>query len=181
MKGIIFTQFMEMVEEKWGLAMLDELINEAKDPIDGAYNQVDTYDHGQLVNLVIALHKKTKVPVNELLEAYGKYLFGALAKGYPALVQHINNTFDMLESIESVIHTEVRKLYPEANPPRFDSVRINEHQLKLTYRSHRSMADVAQGLMYGCAAHFNEKIEVKQMSADSDGQKVEFLIEKIVE
>ncbi len=55
MKGIIFTQFLEMVEDKWGLSMLDELITKAKDPINGAYNAVDTYDHKQLVNLVVEL------------------------------------------------------------------------------------------------------------------------------
>lgn len=178
MKGIIFIKFLEMVEDKWDLTMLDELITKAKDPIDGAYNAVDTYDHKQLVNLVVELHNKTKIPIADLLEVYGKHLFGELASGYPELITDIHSTFHMMTNIETVIHTEVRKLYPDANPPRFESEMLSENEMKITYHSHRSMADVAIGLMKGCAAHFNENIEVETLKIAENGNCVDFKITK---
>lgn len=178
MKGMIFTKFLEMVEDKWDLEMLDDIITKANDPIDGAYNAVDTYDHKYLVNLVVELHKKTDIPIPDLLQVYGEHLFGELASGYPELIKGMNSTFDMMENIENVIHTEVRKLYPDANPPRFDSNMVSDAEMKLVYHSHRSMADVAVGLIKGCAGHFNENIEVEITEVADNGQRVEFKITK---
>ncbi|MGB0404298.1 MAG: heme NO-binding domain-containing protein, partial [Salibacteraceae bacterium] len=47
-----------------------------------------------------------------------------------------------------------------------------------TYHSHRSMADVAIGLMKGCAAHFNENIEVETLKIAENGNCVDFKITK---
>tara|TARA_B110000879_G_scaffold37474_1_gene52235 strand:+ start:4532 stop:5071 length:540 start_codon:yes stop_codon:yes gene_type:complete len=176
MKGIIFTQFLEMVEDKWGLSMLDELITKAKDPIDGAYNSVDTYDHKQLVNLVVELSKKTDIPVADLLEVYGKYLFSKLAEENPKLMKGIHSTFDMLLNIQTAIHTEVLKLHTDANPPRFESKIVSENEMELTYHSHRSMADVAIGLIKGCAAYYKETIEIETLEIAENGQRVDFKI-----
>ena len=179
MKGIIFTEFLEMVEEKFEYTMVDQIINDTKDPIDGAYTSVNTYDHTQLVNLVVALHKRSGIPLGDLLKTYGEYLFGSLAKNYPNLIEGITDPFEMLLNIELLIHTEVRKLYPEANPPKFTGTRINDNTIELIYNSHRSMGDVAEGLIHGCGNHFGEKYKVEQVSSDNNGQTVKFRIERI--
>jgi hypothetical protein len=160
MKGIIFTKFLEMVEDKWELSMLDELITKAKDPINGAYNAVDTYDHKQLVNLVV----------------YGKYLFSKLAEENPKLMKSIHSIFDMLLNIETAIHTEVLKLHSDANPPRFEDKIESENEMKRTYHSHRSMADVAIGLIKGFAAYYDETIEIETLEIAENGQRVDFKI-----
>ncbi|MFK7758076.1 MAG: heme NO-binding domain-containing protein [Flavobacteriales bacterium] len=179
MKGLIFTEFLEMVEEKFDYEMVDQIISDASDPLDGAYTSVDSYDHSQLVNLVVALHKRSNIPLSDLLKTYGEYLFSSLAQNYPDLLEGITDPFEMLLNIELLIHTEVRKLYPEANPPRFTGTRINENTLELIYNSHRSMGDVAEGLIHGCGNHFNEKYKVDQVSSENSGQTVKFRIEKI--
>ena len=42
MKGVVFTEFMGLVESRMGLDMLDRTIGEADLPNDGAYNSVGT-------------------------------------------------------------------------------------------------------------------------------------------
>lgn len=179
MKGIIFTEFLDMVEDKFGYETVDYIIDQAKDPEDGAYTSVSTYDHAQLVQLVVALHKKSGIPLRDLQLVYGRYLFGRLALNYPHLLEGVTDPFDLLLNIELMIHTEVRKLYPEANPPKFTGERIDNNTLKLTYYSHRSMGDVAEGLMHGCADHFGEKFEIEQEAIEDGGQKVQFKIRKL--
>tara|TARA_R110002049_G_scaffold16388_8_gene65342 strand:+ start:147 stop:686 length:540 start_codon:yes stop_codon:yes gene_type:complete len=179
MKGIIFTEFLEMVEEKFDYSMVDQIITDSQDPLDGAYTSVNTYDHTQLVNLVVALHKRSGIPLSDLLSTYGEYLFGGLAKNYPELVKDIKDPFDMLLNIEILIHTEVRKLYPEANPPKFTGTRIDEKTIELVYNSHRSMGDVAEGLIHGCGKYFGVTYKVDQTANDNNGQIVKFRIEKI--
>lgn len=179
MKGIIFTEFLEMVEEKFDYRMVDQIITDANDPNDGAYTSVNSYDHTQLVNMVVALHKRSGISLRDLLLTYGEYLFGGLAKNYPYLIEGITDPFEMLLNIEILIHTEVRKLYPEANPPKFTGTRIDENTIELVYNSHRSMGDVAEGLIHGCGHHFGEKYKIEQLSSENGGQTVKFRIEKV--
>jgi len=179
MKGVIFTEFIDMVEEKFGYEMVDQIITSSNDPEDGAYTAVSTYDHTQLVNLVVALHQKSKIPLRDLLLTYGQYLFGRLVITNPALIKGIEDSFELLLNIELMIHTEVRKLYPEANPPKFSGKRIDKNTLELIYQSHRSMGDVAEGLMYGCADHFGEKFQIEQTAVEEGGQKVHFKIIRV--
>lgn len=179
MKGIIFTEFLDMVEEKFGYDTVDHIIEQAADPEDGSYTSVSTYDHTQLVQLVVALHQKSGISLRDLQMTYGRYLFGRLAINYPKLLEGVKDPFDLLLNIELMIHTEVRKLYPEANPPKFIGEKLNEDTLRLTYYSHRSMGDVAEGLMHGCADHYGEKFEIKQTVVEEGGQKVQFEIKKL--
>lgn len=176
MKGLIFTEFLELVEDQWGMVMLDKVITDAQDPTDGAYNAVDYYPHSQLVNLVLSLSRHADIPAADLMRIYGKHLFGKLAENNPSLIAGISSSFEMLENIELVIHTEVRKLYPESNPPRFTSKRLKNGSLLLTYHSHRSMADVAHGLILGCSEYFGENVTVEWNKQNQSKTEVEFIL-----
>jgi hypothetical protein len=54
----------------------------------------------------------------------------------------------------------VKKLYPDAEFPRFECVQRAAGTLEMTYRSTRPLADVAQGLIRGCIEHFGDRIDV---------------------
>jgi hypothetical protein len=179
MKGVIFTEFLEMVEDKFEYEMVDQIIADAKDPNDGAFTSVNSYDHTQLVGLVKALHKRSGIPLHDLMKTYGEFLFGRLVRNYPNLIAGVTDSFEMLLNIEVLIHTEVRKLYPQSNPPRFTGIRLDGKMIKLIYNSHRSMGDIVEGLILGCGAHFGEKFKVEQLSEQNKGQRVKFEIERI--
>jgi hypothetical protein len=178
MKGIIFTEFLEFVEGLWGMEFVDGLISDAQDPNNGAYTAVNNYDHTLLVNLVVTLEKKTQIPLPDLLQKYGRHLFGQLADRYAVLLEGQNDPLELLMSIEEVIHTEVRKLYPEAKPPMFSGKRISESEIELRYESHRGMGDVAFGLIQGCGDHFDQELHVEKIGASEDGKIVDFRIKK---
>lgn len=178
MKGLVFTEFVEMVEQKWGLGMVDTLISDVRPPNDGAYTAVGNYPHSEMVAFVIALHKRTDIPVNDLLKEYGRYLFHRLAVTHGYIIAGVNDTLTLLQDIEKIIHVEVKKLYKDSMPPMFTGMRISEDELHLVYQSHRSMSDVAVGLMLGCAEHYNEKITIEKLSSSEDGTSVEFLVKR---
>ena len=58
-----------------------------------------------------------------------------------------------------MIHTEVRKLYPDAQLPQFDCTRSDDG-LKMLYSSPRHFGDLAEGLIKGAVAYFGGGIEV---------------------
>jgi len=179
MKGIIFTEFFELVETAFGMDMLDEIIDACDLPSGGVYTAVGTYDHAEIAALVTALSQKSGVAVPELLKTYGSYLFGRFTKIYPDFFTTTTTAFDFLESVEHTIHVEVRKLYPKAELPRFDTERPDDNTLVMIYRSTRHLEDVAHGLILGCLEHFEEPCTVAKEDGDSEAEDgIRFTITK---
>lgn len=178
MKGIIFTEFYELVESAFGMDMLDDIIDACDLPSGGTYTAVGTYDHAEIAALVTALSEKAGVAVPELLKTYGSFLFGRFTKLYPDFFQETTTAFAFLESVENTIHVEVRKLYPKAELPSFDTERPNEDTLVMVYRSTRHLEDVAHGLILGCLEHFGETCDVEKEDGDSEADGIRFTLTK---
>jgi hypothetical protein len=168
MKGIVFTEFIDFVTDTFGVEVCESMIDGCELTDDGAYTAVGTYDHKELIAMVVRLSETTKTPANELVKVYGSHLFGVLAKKYSPMLEGMNTSFDLLKQIEDVIHVNVRKLYPDAELPRFDFNQPSPDRLELHYRSQRGLADVAEGLMLGCFNHYGETIDVEREDV-SDG------------
>ncbi len=159
MKGMVFTEFLEMVEAKFSADMVDDIIEDSNLPNGGAYTAVGTYDHGELVQMVVALSKRCGLPVPALVQVFGEHMFGRFHTLYPSFFSGVTSALDFLEGIESVIHTEVRKLYPDAQLPQFDCTRSADG-LKMVYSSPRHFGDLAEGLIKGAVAHFGDRLHV---------------------
>src|ERR1700759_776855 len=110
MKGIVFTEFLEMVESEFGLKVTDDMITKSNVPSAGVYTSVGTYDHKELVAMVVQLSADTNIPVPALVRTFGRYLFGRFAKLFPQFFTGIESAFEFLQNVESYIHPEVRKL-----------------------------------------------------------------------
>lgn len=168
MKGIILTEFLEMVEQRFSASLADQIINAANLPSGGAYTAVGIYDQGEMWSLVIELGKATATPVPQLMQDFGEHLFPRLALGYPGFFQGISTTFDFLQTLETIVHSEVRKLYAEAELPRFEVSERSDHRMVMVYRSPRHFADLAEGLLRGCSRHFGERINIARENLASE-------------
>jgi hypothetical protein len=164
MKGLIFTEFLEMVETVWSLDMVDQIIARSQVASAGVYTSVGNYPHQEMVALVVALSEDTQTPVEQLIRTFGRHLFGRFAALYPRFFNGISDSFQFLGGIEDIIHAEVRKLYPEADLPTF-IVETAPGRLTLTYFSEHPFADLAHGLIEGCLTHFDDKADLQREPA----------------
>jgi hypothetical protein len=96
---------------------------------------------------------------------------------YPSFFKGTHTAFDFLEQVEDFIHVEVKKIYPNAELPKFQTNRVNEKKLEMTYHSDRSMGALALGLIQGCLKHFKSDGDVKIVDQSENGSVVNFLIE----
>jgi hypothetical protein len=176
MKGVIFTEFIEMVEKQFGFAQADAIILKADPKSGGAYTAVGLYDDSEMFSLVNALSNQTNIPESDLLTAFGKHLFGRFSQMFPHFVSPASDTFSLLSSVKNFIHVEVHKLYPDALLPSIDCMRINERTLQTRYKSHRPLGDFAEGLIRGVILYFNEEIEVRRVDTTPDKHEVEFTL-----
>ncbi len=161
MKGVVFTEFLELVEKAHGLQVTDQVI--AKDcPFHSSFTAVGTYDHRDLVSMIVELSGETGTAVKDLVHAFGKHLFHTFLGSYPEAFRGIDNTFDLLTSVERVIHVEVLKLTPDAELPRFEFPEAEPGTFNIEYSSTRPFADLAGGLIEACIEHFGESLTVQR-------------------
>jgi len=176
MKGIIFVEFLEMVEGMLGMEATEEIIDKSDLPSGASYTTVGTYDDAEMISLITQLHLKTKIEVPVLLKTFGKYLFKSFTVRYKDMIHHMKDSFEMLKRIDNYIHVEVQKIYPKAVLPVFQTEEISDKELKLIYTSQRKMPDLAEGLMEATLEHFNETFTINRTVIKEDNSCVEFLI-----
>lgn len=177
MKGIVFTEFIEMVEDKFGFVVAENIINNAHLPSGGAYTAVGTYDFDEMVQLVTNLSKETNLDLPTLLYAFGNHLFGRFYSVYPHFFEGKKDTFEFLSNIEDYIHVEVKKLYTDAQLPTIATTISDDGQvMTMVYKSHRKLGDLALGLINGCIDHFKQEIEVEKTKVADDGGEVTFTL-----
>ena len=68
MRGVIFTEFLEMVEESYGIETAERVIGACDLASGGAYTSVGTYDHHELLAMVGVLASQSGTPPSALVK-----------------------------------------------------------------------------------------------------------------
>ena len=161
MKGIVFTEFIEMVESEFSFKMADDIIIKSNLKSEGVYTSIGIYDHKEIFALVEQLSIATGISKVELFRVYGEHLFARFKSYYPSLFEKTTDSLSFLELVDSYIHKEVLKLYPNAQLPSFVTERHSENEITMIYSSKREMSDFAHGLILGCFKNFNENVDMQ--------------------
>lgn len=169
MQGTIFTVLSEMVIEKLGLMMWDEVLLEVQPASGGSYTAGEQYEDAELLSLVGCLSRKTGIPVTQLVESYGEYLFTHLYKSLPSSMQDTKTLRNFLLSIDKIIHKEVKRVHPNAYLPSFDYDENTPNKLVMFYSSKRKLCHAAVGLIKGASTQFNEPVSVAHTQCMHDG------------
>jgi len=169
MKGVVFTTFNEMVEEELGLEAWERLLAEVDPASGGIYTSVEEYEDDELMSMVASLSRTLDKPAGALVEHFGYYLFGTLAKKYPEFVRDAPDLFTFLESIDGVIHKEVRKLYHNPHLPSIETRRVDGNTLQMIYRSPRKLCQLATGLIKGAADSYQREADISHDVCMHDG------------
>ena len=172
MKGTIFVELLNVIETAHGLDMIDALIDEAGDALstDGAYTAVGNYPHSELLALVGAASTLTKTSAENLLDTFAEHLMGVFERMHPEFFERAADYLDFLESVQSHVHVEVLKLYPEAAPPNLVVERLSADSVSLHYHSHRPLAYFAEALARQAARTFGTSADVRTLSRSADGR-----------
>lgn len=178
MKGIIFTEFIEFVENKFGFEMSEYIISNSDLNSKGVYTSVGTYDFQEMVKLFVTLQKKTGIALNQLLETYGNHLFYQFVIMYPEFIDRNKSFYSFVSKIDNYIHIEVKKLYYDSELPQLEVIEDNENEMIMVYKSEKKLAQFALGMLNSAAEYFNEKVEISLKYINEDGSEVQFLFKK---
>ena len=160
MKGIIFNLLEDMVSGDGGDTAWDALLVDAD--LDGGYSAIGNYPDQELLDLVAARSRAAGVDPHEVTRAFGSHALAGLSARYPHFFQGHDRTLPFLLTLNDVIHPEVRKLHPQADPPVFTFETPEPDRLLIGYTSSRGLCYFAEGMIAGAAAHFGERATITQ-------------------
>lgn len=174
MKGLIFNVLEEVVTDVHGLGAWDDVLDELR--LDGAYTAVGSYPDEELLAILRMLSRGgcptaasgsavPAVPDAQLLRDVGRRGLPLLAAWYPMFFAPHADPIDMLATVDSVIHCEVRNLDPGADVPTFaveHGAGADRRGLVLRYGSARKLCMLAEGFALGVGDHYGQPLAVRQ-------------------
>ncbi|WP_136439272.1 heme NO-binding domain-containing protein [Pacificoceanicola onchidii] len=179
MKGLVFTELLEMAEAAVGEEVVDEVLDGLELETGGAYSSVGSYPCSELFAIVGALSEKTGMSGEALQVAFGHWMFDRFVVGYPAFFESKRSALEMLDAIEGEVHVEVRKLYPDAELPRFETEWLGEDALQMDYRSPRPLMAFCRGLVEACVKHFEQPMDIEEHASEQvEGHGARFVIRR---
>ena len=176
MKGMVFTEFLELVDEQFGFETCERMIEMSDLPSGGVYTSVGTYQLQEMAALLGSLSEVTAIPPPDLLRAFGRHLFARFVVSFPVFFEGITSSFEFLPRVDSYVHIEVRKLYPDADLPTFACEMTTPDTMIMTYRSTSNLPDLAEGLILECIDHFGEPLVVRRERLEGEPPATVFTI-----
>lgn len=170
MKGVIFCLLKKMVVTRIGPEAWDTLVERSTlSVVGGDFEGATTYPDEDMYALVGAASEVTGRPAGELLRAFARFAFPDLAAVDARFVPPGSTARGFLRSIDSVIHTEVRKQQPGAGLPYFGFEDSAADRLVMLYRSPRGLCELVAGFIDGVSDYFGEEITQTQTQCRRDG------------
>ena len=180
MKGLVFTEFLEFVEQNMSYDMVDKILLKCHLTSGGCYTSIGTYDSEEFILLIDALSAETELPVSKILTTFGEHLFGVFTTKFPQFFKPQISVFDFLSHVETHIHIEVKKYYPDADLPHFQCKLESPEKFIMIYQSTRPFAKLAEGLMNGCIRYNQENITINHEDIPvKTGYKAKFILIKM--
>ncbi len=88
MKGVVFTEFMELVEDKFSFETADKIVEGSDLASGGAYTSLGTYDHEELLKMVTLLSEMSDAPIPDLVRTFGLHLANRFAAAFPQFFEN---------------------------------------------------------------------------------------------
>lgn len=174
MKGVVFVLFEEFVVRNWGEATFEQLLDDCPHAAGEPFVSPKTYPDQWIVDLLTAACRRLGVTPAAALQAFGKFCFPGLARRFPTFVEGMDSPRRLLESVNDIIHVEVRKLMEGAEPPRLTCrpAADDPNALDVDYDSRRGLCALMSGLLDGCAEHFGVPFQHEHTCCKQRGDAV---------
>ena len=172
MKGVVFCLFEEFITESFGEEVFEEILDAADLKTQEPFVGPGGYPDEDLLELVAKAVERLDIPQSAALRAFGRHALPKLVSSHPEFADRSLSAKDFLLSVDSVIHVEVRKLFPDAETPEFSYEDPSPSELVMRYRSRRQLCPLVEGFVDGVSDTFQTKIEIEHPECTHEGAEV---------
>ncbi|TDT62432.1 heme NO-binding domain-containing protein [Fonticella tunisiensis] len=176
MKGTVVSTWIKTSRELHG----DDVVNRALESVgfrrDKTFSPIEDIDDDKVDKIISFIANEKNIPLSKLWNQVGVGNIMTFSKDYPAFFKH-DSLYGFLKSMYDV-HVAIVKRIPGAKPPIVGLRPISKREAIFTYRSKRGMFDYLRGLLEGASKYYNERLEVEEISKNSDGMELKLTFEK---
>ncbi|MEM9607545.1 MAG: heme NO-binding domain-containing protein [Actinomycetota bacterium] len=181
MKGAMFKLLEAYVEELDRVGAFTDLLEDAGLGDQPPYAGPGTYPDEHMIALIGAATRRYAVPADELLYGFGRFAFPGLARSAGSLLDGVDDARTFLLTLESVVHTEIRKVDPEARPARFQVEEVGPTELHLRYESDLGLFPLVEGLLAGVGDWFGAPLTSELLGTDGTNASFRVLFTDVTE
>ncbi|WP_343670120.1 heme NO-binding domain-containing protein [Chitinophaga sp.] len=171
MKGIIFNITESFITERFGDDVFDEIIESCSLTTREPFVSPGTYSDEDFIQIVTAASRKLNISTADFFKQLGHFAFFKLAGFYPQFVQSFSHPKEFLQTVDSIIHVEVRKLYSDTYLPVISYSSPAPNVLVITYFSQRKLYALMEGLIAGVADYFEVPLRQTHTLYQRDGKE----------
>lgn len=166
MKGAIFNAFEQFVVDNHGEEAYEDIYDATELETTEPFVGPGTYPATDLLALVTTTIGVLGISLDDALRAFGRHAFPALAQSVSSLMDGLDDSHSFLLNLESLIHTEVRKLDPDASPARFTVVEDTPEAIVLRYESPYGLFALVEGFFDGVADWYDTTLRYELLSTE---------------
>ena len=162
MKGTIFNILESFICENFGDELFEEVLEIAHPNLvdKGPYIGPGTYPDQDFFQLVTVLLEKKGIEAEVGIRLFGQFCYSELLKRLPLNVRKFESPQQLLLSLNDVIHSEVKKLYEDAELPFFEYENVSDSHMRMRYISSRKLYPFVTGLIEGLSKDMEVPIQV---------------------
>ncbi len=172
MKGIIFVLLEDFLVERLGAKDYEAMIAACGLKTRDPFQVHQTYPDDDLFKILLNAADRLSLGLSDVLRHFGEFCFPCLVRRYPVFVQPYDHPKPFIQSVQRIIHVEVRKLYPDAETPIFRYQDPAPDRLIIEYESKRRLCHFMEGIIKGVETHFRCPIRVRQSRCVHTGHPV---------
>ncbi len=135
MKGLLFTELLEMVEEEFGYNTANAIVLGSHLSSGGIYTASRTYHRAEMSTLFEQLQHHTNLPFEQLAAAFGRHLCRRITQAYPQHKGYVNRIFTMISKRSAT--------------PVFQYLSTGNDSLTVLYNPYAKAACLTDGMIKG--------------------------------
>lgn len=171
MKGVVFRMLEEFVIREAGPESWESLLEGTPLQTTEPFVGPGTYPDADFFALVKGAAARLEVPMPTAVRAFGRFCLPRLMSAVPGLTDRYRTPKELLLALDGTIHVEVRKLWRDANPPRFACTDTGPGKLDMEYESSRGLCGFLEGLLDGTADRFGTSIGWDHVTCSQRGDR----------
>ena len=167
MKGVIFNLLEDFMTENINETAFDEVLEKA-DIEETHFIGPKVYPDESFLEIFVKACKLFSLNSKDTQIAFGKFCFPILHKKIGHIVKHIHDFPQFIDSVDSIIHVEVNKIFPGAKTPKL----ITKHGkdiIEIEYHSERNLCYFMHGLVEAALNQFGRSAKMHQSQCKHDG------------
>jgi hypothetical protein len=173
MKGHIFQLLEQFIEETAGPEAVEAIRGRCEFSGDGVFVRPGNYPDEDMVEYVRRTVDYLGISVADAHRAFGQWIFPHLAGLVPTEVTQRDHPIDFLLDLDRVHEVELKKLWPDARPPRFVAERTGPSTMRLRYDSPRQMFELLDGVLTSLSDYYGVELTFERQLVDGpDGYQL---------